>query len=306
MRPVLLFLALVPWAFAASPQGDAPQKKTAKARAPGPSRLEIAAMQIALDDDGFSPGPIDGRDGPRMTNALAAARAAGRKIVPTADPWTLWKVPDDIGVGIGPVPEGWVARSKLTAMSYERISEQIAERFHISEDFLQFLNPDVTDWSSLKGGEELKVPALNRRRLPAADHLTIKLSAKMIQAHDAQDQVLASFPCSIASRKEKRPVGKLQVRVMASDPDYLFDPKLFEESPDAKTIRSKLRIPPGPNNPVGVMWIGLDRPGYGIHGTPLPEDIGKTQSHGCFRLTNWDARRLARMIKIGTPVWIEE
>ncbi len=262
---------------------------------------------MALDNEGFSPGTIDGRIGPRMIQAMNVSPDVGRTtcLRMNAGWWQTWKVPADFSKDVAPLPEGWTARSKLKALTYETVREKVAERFHVSEDFLQFLNPTVRDWSRLRENDTLKVPALSPRRLPRADHLSVRLSDKVIVALDADNHPLASFPCSIAAKKEKRPVGKLEVRVLASDPEYLFDPKLFEESAEAKTIKSKLMIPPGPNNPVGAMWIGLDRPGYGIHGSPWPEDIGKTESHGCFRLSNWDAKRLAGMLKIGTPVWIE-
>ena len=100
-------------------------------------------------------------------------------------------------------------------------------------------------------------------------------------------------------------MGDLKVTRCARDPNFIFDPAVFVESEEAQTIAGKLLIPPGPNNPVGAAWIGLDRPGYGLHGTPRPEDIGKTESHGCFRLANWNARKLLRMISLDLPVRVE-
>jgi len=113
------------------------------------------------------------------------------------------------------------------------------------------------------------------------------------------------FPCSIAARFDKRPVGELHVIAIAPNPNYTFDPELFPESPEARQLNQKLILPPGPNNPVGVAWIGLDKPGYGIHGTPNPEQIGRTESHGCFRLANWDAEYLSHLVRIGMPVFVE-
>ncbi len=110
---------------------------------------------------------------------------------------------------------------------------------------------------------------------------------------------------SIASRVEKRPVGELRVTVVARDPDYTFNPEVFPESEEARSLGRKLILPPGPNNPVGLAWIGLDLPGYGIHGTPKPEQVGRTESHGCFRLANWDALTLLDLVWTGLPVVVE-
>ena len=191
-------------------------------------------------------------------------------------------------------------------MPHQTPRERFAEKFHLSEGFAAYLNRGLTSAFALAEGEVLQVPALAPVKLPKAERLEISLSDKTVVALDAEGKILAAFPCSIAAKKEKRPVGALLVKVIAPNPDYCFDPAVFPEVPEAATIKSKLMIPPGPNNPVGEMWIGLDRPGYGLHGTPWPEDIGKTASHGCFRLTNWDARRLAPMLKIGTPVLVKE
>jgi len=126
-----------------------------------------------------------------------------------------------------------------------------------------------------------------------------------LEAFDAETNLLAHFPCSIAAHVEKRPVGELHVAVVAPNPNYTFDPELFPESPEAQQLNQKLILKPGPNNPVGVAWIGLDKTGYGIHGTPVPEQVGRTESHGCFRLANWDAEYLMQLVWLGMPVFVE-
>jgi lipoprotein-anchoring transpeptidase ErfK/SrfK len=134
----------------------------------------------------------------------------------------------------------------------------------------------------------------------------ISLSEKVLEAFDTDSNLLVHFPCSIAQRVEKRPVGELHVAVIAPNPNYTFDPELFPESAEAKEQPGvKLILPPGPNNPVGAVWIGLDKPGYGMHGTPRPEDVGRTESHGCFRLANWNAELLLRIVWVGMPVYVE-
>ncbi|MDD2709347.1 MAG: L,D-transpeptidase [Verrucomicrobiae bacterium] len=279
--------------------------------------MEFAALQLALDNEGFSSAIIDGLPGPRTDHALAAAREAGCNIqdikANLKTPWTDWNIPSAYTNGIATLPSSWAARAKLPAMGYETVREKITEQFHVSTSFLHILNPAVQNWETLPEGTSLKVPALTPIRLPKAEYLEIILSAKIILARNKEGRPYASFPCSIAAKKEKRPVGWLTTAVIAPNPDYLFDPALFPEIPEAATLTSKLMIPPGPNNPVGVYWLGLGLTakgkgpgGIGIHGTPHPEDIGKTESHGCFRLANWDIQRLAKLVKINTPVLVKE
>jgi lipoprotein-anchoring transpeptidase ErfK/SrfK len=268
-------------------------------------RLALAAFQIALDNAGFSPGIIDGHSGSKTSQAVKLAEEAGVIIEPPTEPWQLWEVPSGFQTNLTLVPTSWRVKASMPALNHETPLEKIAERFHLSQDFLQLLNSKISDWNQVEG-ISLKVPILSPAKLPKADYLSVSLGSKVIIAFDADNHPLASFPCSIAAKKEKRPVGSLQVVALAKNPDYLFDPIVFPEVPEAATMKSKLMIPPGPNNPVGEMWIGLNLKGYGIHGTPFPEDIGKTESHGCFRLTNWDAKRLGTMLRIGTPIHITE
>ena len=138
-----------------------------------------------------------------------------------------------------------------------------------------------------------------------AARVMIQLAAHTLEIFDADGSVIAHFPVSIASRVEKRPVGELHVTVVARNPDYTFNPEVFPESEEARSLGRKLILPPGPNNPVGLAWIGLDLPSYGIHGTPKPEQVGRTESHGCFRLANWDALTLLDLVWTGLPVVVE-
>jgi lipoprotein-anchoring transpeptidase ErfK/SrfK len=150
------------------------------------------------------------------------------------------------------------------------------------------------------------VPAVERATLAGkAAQLHVRLAGHELEATDDTGRVIAHFPVSIARNVDKRPVGELHVTVVIPDPNYTFDPEVFPESPEGRDLGHKLIIPPGPNNPVGIAWIGLDRTGYGIHGTPDPEKVGRTESHGCFRLANWDARTLLDIAWTGLPVFVE-
>jgi lipoprotein-anchoring transpeptidase ErfK/SrfK len=118
--------------------------------------------------------------------------------------------------------------------------------------------------------------------------------------------MMLHFPCSIAKKVEKRPVGELHVVVIIPNPNYTVDPELFPESDELQKIGHKLVLPPGPKNPVGMAWMGLDKPGYGMHGTPNAQQVGRTESHGCFRLANWDAEYLSQLVTVGMPVEVQE
>jgi lipoprotein-anchoring transpeptidase ErfK/SrfK len=199
-----------------------------------------------------------------------------------------------------------VGKSEQTALDYETALELIAERAHASPKLIQRLNPAV-DWTQpLMAGAVIKLPAVGKVVIKGeAAKIHVRLADRVLQVRDAADKLLAHFPVSIAKKVEKRPVGELRVIIAISKPDYTFDPAMFPESEEAKGLGRKLILPPGPNNPVGVAWIGLDRPGYGIHGTPKPEQVGRTESHGCFRLANWDAETLLPLAWTGLPVVVD-
>jgi lipoprotein-anchoring transpeptidase ErfK/SrfK len=133
---------------------------------------------------------------------------------------------------------------------------------------------------------------------PEADHIVVDQSAGVLRVFDAQDRLIAQFPATIGSSHDPLPIGKWKIQGASYNPKFHFNPKLFW---DAKPGETKERLPAGPNSPVGVVWLDLDKPHYGIHGTPNPEKIGRTESHGCIRLTNWDVARLSLMVKPGMP-----
>ena len=293
--------------------------------APSLSPAAIRAIQIRLDRALFSPGGIDGRWGRKTSLALADWQTANN-LPPTGqpDPETLRLLradnPADPDLytsrtitaadhaALRPFPDSWLDRSKLDTLAFSTIQEAIAEEFHLFQTALPELNPSIGPcgaWPNPAPGTTLVVPNVRRSRPPPAARLEISLSEKAVRLYDASDRLRARFPCSIAADKTKRPAGQtLHVTRCADHPEYTFRPELYADDPNAAGITHNLRIPPGPNNPVGLAWIGLDLPGYGIHGTPVPEKISHTESHGCFRLTNWDAQTLLLSVSPSLPVRI--
>lgn len=279
----------------------------------------VLEAQVELHRRGFSCGSIDGVSGAQTAAALRAFQrsngitetgaldVATRGLLQLTAPALTEYVITATDVGeVRPLPETWLGKSRELALAHASLLELVAERFRANPKFLQKINPDVS-WDDLLPGATVQVPAVAQvviARAPAA--LSIKLGARELQLVDEIGQVIAHFPVSIARKVEKRPLGELRVTVVIRDPNYTFDPEVFPESAEGKELGRKLIIPPGPNNPVGRAWIGLDRPGYGIHGTPDPEKVGRTESHGCFRLANWDALALLPLMRVGMIVWVEE
>jgi lipoprotein-anchoring transpeptidase ErfK/SrfK len=275
--------------------------------------------QLALLQNGISPGSLDGAMGSQTRAALAAFQlkenlaATGELDAPTksrllleAEPCTTYTVTSNDLARLQPVAETWLGKSQQAALDFETILELVSEKSFSHPNFIRRLNPAI-NWTNVSAGTVLQIPAAFYPDVNArAAFVRIRLAAKTLEAFDEATNLLAHFPCSIAQRVEKRPAGELHVVVVAPNPNYTFDPEVFPESPEAHQLNHKLILPPGPNNPVGVAWIGLDRPGYGIHGTPHPEEVGRTESHGCFRLANWNAEYLTRLITVGTPVYVEE
>lgn len=285
-------------------------------------RINIA-WQIALDAAGFSPGILDGhfkRNGMMALSDYGARFFPGMPLfdekvynalgVDVDGAVTTYQItPDDAAQVIGPLPADWNEKAKLDRMGYETLAECITEKFHCTQGLLQLLNPGLSI-SGLEAGQTLNVP--NIRPFPVDNKpvvlrhwfntgsVTVNLAEKTIRVYDKTGAELALFHCSIARDKAKLPDRDTKVQVIAAPlPQYTFRPEMY---PEVKDVTQILQIPPGPRNPVGLAWVGLDLPGYGIHGTPKPELIGKTGSHGCFRLTNWDALRFAGLVQVGVPV----
>lgn len=298
-------------------QPAAPVEKDFKPRVP----RDVFEAQVALMRDAICPGAIDGAWGGQTRNAVAAfqekhgLRVTGQLDNPTRDALKLREQPlrhytvtaEDVA-RLRPWPKGWVARSELDFMGYSTVLEAVAERHLTHPNHIRRLNPDV-DWASVAAGASLVVPNVRTRATPSSrpEYILISLAAKTLRLYDAENNLLAHFPCSIARRVEKRPVGELHVITVAPNPNYTFKPETFPDSAEAQKIGRNLILQPGPNNPVGTAWIALSvgDGSYGIHGSPEPEQIGRTESSGCFRLANWNAEYLLPLVRVGMLVRVE-
>jgi len=277
------------------------------------------AAQVELSRRGFSCGSIDGvrglqtattlkawqkNEGLKETGELDRATRDVLKLTAPATQEYIFTVLDLAGAK--PVPTTWLEKSQVDSLRYNTWLELISEKFRANPKLIVKLNPQIK-WDDMLPGEKLIVPSAEPT-IPAVkvSRIHVYLAEHVLEVVDETGRVLLHCPVSIARNVEKRPVGELHVVVVAPDPNYTFDPAVFPEVPEAQELGRKLIIPPGPNNPVGVAWIGLDRTGYGIHGTPDPEKVGRTESHGCFRLANWDARTLLKLVWVGLPVMVDE
>ncbi len=279
---------------------------------------DVLEAQIALARRGISPGSIDAAIGSQTRAAISVFQEmenlppTGKldadtraKLTLDAPLLTTYTVTTNELARLQPLGKTWLAKSQQTALDYETELELVAEKSHSHPLLVEKFNPEV-NWTNLAAGTVLKIPDVNYPEpTNKAAFAVIHLSDRFLEAFDENTNLLAHFPCSIGSSFDKRPVGELKVTAIVPNPNYTFDPVVFPESQEAQAIGHKLVLPPGPNNPVGDAWISLDKPRYGIHGTPSPEQIGRTESHGCFRLANWDAEYLLKLAWVGMPVLVE-
>lgn len=298
---------------------SATQASPARALPLDPNKLDterIAAYQVALERMHFSCGFIDGDQGmrtQRMLRAFQSSRglsqsgkldeATRNAIGEPGEPFLNYIITQADIDSIMPKPAGWKAKSQAKRLGYNDMWEMLGEKFHCTRGYLRQLNPQVKTF--IAGTEVIGPKVYPAAPIPKAASLRINLGETSIEALDASGRIIAFFPCSIAKDKNKRPNGALTVKSVVPNPDYTFDPALFADAAKAEGLTKKMVLPPGPRNPVGTDWIGLSLPGYGIHGTPEPENISRTQSHGCFRLANWNADKVLKMVKVGTPIDVE-
>jgi lipoprotein-anchoring transpeptidase ErfK/SrfK len=315
----------------------APARKAALPAKPIQPALDpkIMQVQVILDHLGFAPGVIDGKTGFTLKLALTGFQKAngltpsGAIDPPTAQALAKFSATPAIasitltaadlaGDFVGPLPHGEDKQAKLPSLGYATPLEMLSERYHTTEPVLIALNAPDT---KLVPGSVIKVPnvATAGRDYPAplpllwkqtlaglnvdstqpqADHLVVDKSDRSLSVYSADNKLLAQFPVTTGSSHDPLPIGRWKILGADYNPKFHYNPKLFW---DAKKGDTAAMLPPGPNGPVGVVWLDLSKPHYGIHGTPVPETIGRTASHGCVRLSNWDAARLSLMVKPGTP-----
>lgn len=300
----------------------------------------ILHVQVILDHLGFSPGILDGRPGKSLTAALKGFQESrGLKITGEIDsatlqalhPYRAWRpthtlllTPDMLaGPYTNPFPKDPQEQAKLPALGYRSPMEKLAEMFHTTPQVLLALNSPRT---RLEPGSKVsfpnalpvsraydaKLPADWRKTLndlnvsadqPQGAKVVVDKSDEVLRVLDRQGRLVAQFQATMGSRHDPLPIGTWKIQGASYNPPFHYNPDLFW---DAKANAKAATLPPGPNGPVGVIWLDLSKPHYGIHGTPEPSTIGRAESHGCIRLSNWDAARLSLMVKPGTPAVFQE
>ena len=312
MRIPLAALALLvaPPALALTPEDVRGAAYEGGALPDGQSGLAFT-LQVLLDRAGVSPGVIDGYKGGMTETALRAFEAReGLEVdgVLDAAAWEALRGPGaapaiqdhtlteaDVSDLTDAIPDDYAEMAEMEALGFTSVAERLAERFHMDEDVLRALNPDA----AFEAGETIAVAAPGERLEGEVARIEVRKGEGRLVAFDAEDAILADYPVTIGSAQTPSPEGTVEVTAVALDPTYTYRPDVNFQQGDNDEA---LILPPGPNGPVGAVWIDLSEPTYGIHGTPEPAQLFEAASHGCVRMTNWDAEELANLVGQGVTV----
>ena len=284
----------------------------------GPEQRNVAVLrvQILLDRARFFPGEVDASFGTntriaisgfQKNNGLPASgamdeptwAALNTDLEPVLVSYTLTEA--DVAGPFVQIPDDMMEKAKLAALGYRNVAEALGERFHASPVLLAELNPGK---DLGRAGEEIVVPNLaSAAPLAKAARVVVDKSDSTVTLYDAADAVIAQFPASTGSEHDPLPLGEWKILGVARNPEFKYSPKLFWAADPA---HAKATVAAGPNNPVGVAWVALSKPHYGVHGTPEPSKIGKTESNGCIRLTNWNAEAMGYSVSPGLTALLQE
>ena len=326
------WLVLAPLCLGATAPGGTKSRSTVD-----PSVLQV---QVILDHLGFAPGVLDGKKGQSLIAALKGFQESrglprtgliDQATSAALDRYRGWRAVRTLrlsadslaGPFVNPLPKKPEDQAKLPTLGYTSVMEKLAEMFHTTPAVLLALNGRGTPLEPgapvvfpnalpTSRGYDAKLPADWRKTLndlnvdavqPQGAKVVVDKSDQVLRVLDADDHLVAQFSATMGSEHDPLPIGRWKIQGFSYNPKFHYNPDLFW---DAKAGAKAATLPPGPNGPVGVIWIDLSKPHYGIHGTPEPSTIGRAESHGCIRLTNWDAARLSLMIKPGTPAVFQE
>src|SRR5436190_3758283 len=282
---------------------------------PGTAEARVVRAQILLDRARFSPGQIDGRYGGDLGVAVKGYQEEHHLNPDGIIGTQMWRILDadrrpllktytitaaDLKGPFMPIPKDAQEQARMKWMGYESAAEELAEKFHVSPRLLSELNPGK---DLEKAGEAIVVPAVERGPARRALRVVVSKSKRTVTAYGARDKMLAQYPATMGGEHDPLPIGQWKITSVQHDPWFNYDPVHFW---NASPKEAAAKLPPGPRNPAGVVWMGLSKEHYGIHGTPDPGRIRHGESYGCIRLTNWDAADLSRMVVPGTPAILEE